>query len=65
MKLGDRVHLENGEIARIVCDYDRREFSADYPESEWGDAAQTGILVVTEKGARVRVERHDVCQISD
>ena len=65
MKLGDTVRLENGETARIVCDYDRRDFSADYPESEWGDAALDGILVLTEHGTLVRVVRTDVAQISN
>jgi hypothetical protein len=65
MKLGDRVRLLNGESARIVCDFDRREFASDYPEAEWSGTDYTGILVVTDRGALVRLDREDVTPISN
>jgi hypothetical protein len=65
MKLGDNVRLENGEIARIVCDFDNGDFTPEYPESDWRDVASYGLLVVTERGACVQLERTDVSPISN
>ena len=53
--LGDRVRIRNGDTGVIVASMDTGEFSAEFPQSEWGHL-KTGVLVRTDKGALVRFE---------
>jgi len=54
VRVGDRVQFINGDTGSIVASFDRREFSSQYPENEWGHET-TGVLVRTDKGALVHV----------
>lgn len=55
VSLGDHVRLINGDTGIVVASFDSREFSAHYPESEWGQMT-TGVLIRTANGALVRLE---------
>jgi hypothetical protein len=49
VSLGDRVKLGNGERGTVVCLLGSREFSKDYPKTEWG-YLKSGILIKTDSG---------------
>jgi hypothetical protein len=57
-RLGDRVRLTNGDSGVIVASMDTNEFSSEYPANNYADL-MTGILVLTDKGALVRLEEPD------
>jgi hypothetical protein len=54
-RVGDRVRIWNVETGVIVASMDTGEYSAEYPEAEWG-YLKTGVMVRTDRGARVRLE---------
>jgi hypothetical protein len=47
VRLGDRVKLWDGKHGTVVCSIDTKEFSAEYPESEWS-YLKSGIVIRTE-----------------
>lgn len=44
VKLGDKVKLGPDEGGVVVCSIDTREYTDDYPESEWG-YLKKGVLI--------------------
>jgi len=54
-RLGDRVRIVNGDTGVIVASMDTNEYSPEYPAENYADL-QTGILILTDKGALVRFE---------
>jgi hypothetical protein len=54
-RVGDRVRIWDVDTGVIVASMDTGEYSAEYPEAEWGNL-KTGVMVLTDKGARVHVE---------
>jgi hypothetical protein len=57
-RLGDRVRITNGDTGVIVASMDTNEFSSEYPAKNYADL-KTGILILTDKGALVRLEEPD------
>jgi len=57
-RLGDRVRIVNGDTGVIVASMDTNEYSAEYPAENYAHL-QTGILVLTDRGALVRFEDPD------
>jgi hypothetical protein len=57
-RLGDRVRITNGDSGVIVASMDTSEFSSEYPAENYADL-KTGILILTDKGALVRLEEPD------
>jgi hypothetical protein len=47
--LGDRVQLWEGRRGLIVCDFDDKKFSLEYPQSKWGHLNE-GILIKMDGG---------------
>lgn len=54
-RLGDRVRIVNGDTGVIVASMDTNEYSPEYPTENYAHL-QTGILILTDKGALVRLE---------
>jgi hypothetical protein len=54
-RLGDRVLIWNDEEGLVVASMDTGQYSAEYPEADWG-YLKTGVIVRTDKGAVVRFE---------
>lgn len=57
-RLGDRVRITNGDTGMIVASMDTNEFSNEYPAKNYAHL-RTGILILTDKGALVRLEEPD------
>ncbi len=57
-RLGDRVRITNGDTGLIVASMDTNEFSSEYPADNYAHL-RTGILILTDKGALVRLEEPD------
>ena len=57
-RLGDRVRITNGDSGLIVASMDTNEFSSEYPAENYANLG-TGILILTDKGALVRLEEPD------
>jgi hypothetical protein len=47
--LGDRFKLWDGQYGTVVCSIDTREFSQEYPKSDWA-YLKSGIIVKTDTG---------------
>jgi hypothetical protein len=47
VRAGDRVKLWKDNYGTVICSIDTREFTADYPESEWG-YLKSGIVIRTD-----------------
>jgi hypothetical protein len=56
--VGDRVRLWKGKLGRVVCDMDKREFSAEFSEKDWGNL-KSGILIVSDSGDVFHSEEFD------
>jgi hypothetical protein len=54
-RVSDRVRIWNVDTGVVVAPMDTGEYSAEYPEAEWG-YLKTGVMVRTDRGARVRLE---------
>lgn len=57
-RLGDRVRITNGDTGVIVASMDTNEFNSEYPAKNYAHL-KTGILILTDKGALVRLEEPD------
>jgi hypothetical protein len=57
-RLGDRVRLANGDTGVVVASMDTDEFSSEYPAENYANL-KTGILILTDAGALVRLEEPD------
>jgi hypothetical protein len=57
-RLGDRVRIANGDTGVIVASMDTNEFSSEYPAKNYVHL-RTGILILTDTGALVRLEEPD------
>lgn len=56
IQIGDRVSIGmNGGKGIVVCDFDKREFSDEYPAVEW-DFLEKGVMVKTEKFGLIHYE---------
>ena len=44
VRLGDKVRLWAGADGVVVCSLDTQEYSAEYPEAEWG-YLKSGVLI--------------------
>ena len=58
VRLGDRVKITNGDTGVVVASMDTSEFSREYPAENYAHL-KTGILILTDKGALVRLEEPD------
>jgi hypothetical protein len=47
--VGDRVKLWDDRYGVVVCSPDSKEFTAEYPKSDWG-YLKSGILIQTDSG---------------
>jgi hypothetical protein len=56
--VGDRVRLWKGELGRVVCSLDQREFSDEYPEKDWGNL-RSGVLIAADSGDVFHYEEAD------
>lgn len=57
-QLGDRVRITNGDTGVIVASMDTNEFSREYSAENYAHL-ETGILILTDRGALVRLEEPD------
>lgn len=57
-RLGDRVRIANGDTGVIVASMDTNEFGNGYSAKDYAHL-NTGILILTDKGALVRLEEPD------
>ena len=58
VKLGDNVKAWEGNHGKVVCCFDDRVFSNNYPEVKWGHLKK-GILVDTQKAGLIHIEEFD------
>jgi hypothetical protein len=54
-RVGDRVRIRNVDTGVVVASMDTGEYGAEYPEAARG-YLKTGVMVRTDRGARVRLE---------
>jgi len=52
VRLGDKVNLWGGAQGVVVCSLDTREYSADYPESEWS-YLKSGVLILSPQAGLI------------
>jgi hypothetical protein len=57
-RLGDRVRITNGDTGVIVASMDTNEYGNGYSAQDYAHL-KTGILILTDKGALVRLEEPD------
>ncbi len=50
--LGDKVDLGGGMFGTVVCSFDDKEYSLDFPEAEWGGLKE-GVLVNSEQAGLI------------
>lgn len=56
--LGDKVRLGRDEQGIVVCSIDAGEYSADYPEEQWG-YLQRGVLINFPQSGLIHYEEAD------
>jgi|HubBroStandDraft_6_1064221.scaffolds.fasta_scaffold2274761_2 hypothetical protein len=47
--VGDRVKLWKGQYGTVVCSIDTKEFTPEYPATEW-EYLNSGIIIKTDAG---------------
>jgi len=52
VRLGDKVRLWAGADGVVVCSLDTQEYSAAYPEAEWG-YLKSGVLIRSDVGGLI------------
>ena len=55
VRLGDRLSVSNGDAGTVVASMDTAEYSDEYPKENWAEP-ETGIMVLTDRGALVHFE---------
>ena len=56
--VGDRVKLWQDQCGTVVCSIDKKNFTAEFPESEWGYLG-SGVVVQTDTGGLFHYKEAD------
>ncbi|AVF36276.1 hypothetical protein [Rahnella sikkimica] len=57
--INDEVQLWEGCRGIVVCSVDTNEYSDEYPEIEWRDELEKGVLILSDQTGLIHYEEPD------